>query len=132
MNDLSTYIIEKLKINKSTKTILSKNEFIQYIQEELNGNIDHIENDSVDVYLISTDNYDVDNTGHAIPRFEFELENNCFRPYGDLCIIKDEDDVDNIDGIEEIEEDVFERENTGGYKYSIKNAEMIIKLLKEV
>lgn len=125
MNDLKCYIVEKFKINKNTKLELDKKSFIDYIKSDLNGNIFHVDNEEVNVYMVHLKDYkNVCDSGYPVPRFDLEFEKDCFRFFGD-------EEYYTEDGkIKEFDASLLENTKyTGEYKYSIKNANILIDIL---
>lgn len=125
MNNLSNYILEKFKINKDTKLELDKKSFIDYIKSDLNGDIFHIDNEEVNIYMVHLKDYkNVCDGGYPVPRFDLEFEKDYFRFFGD-------EEYFNGDGkIEEFDASLLENTKyLGEYKYSIKNANILIDIL---
>ena len=127
MKELNNYLFEKLRLNKDTEILLDKKSFMDYIKSDLNGDIFHVDNEEANVYMVHLKDYkNVCDGGYPVPRFDFEFEDNCFRFYGDEAYYNGDGEVEDFDA-SSLENSKYK----GEYKYSIKNAEILINTLKE-
>ena len=128
MKRINNYILEKFQIDKDIKIVLVKNSFIDYIKNELDEDVFHVDNDEVDIYMVHLKDYkNVCDGGYPVPRVDLELESNCFRFYGeDKYVWNDDGELEEIDNKFPLEVEKYK----GEYKYSEKNANILIDILK--
>ncbi len=128
MKTLNSYIIEKFKISNNINTLSDKDDFIDYIKTELDGKVIHIDNEEVNIYMVHLKDYkNVCDGGYPVPRVDLELENDCFRFYGeDKYVWNDDGELEEIDNKFPLEVEKYK----GEYKYSEKNANILIDILK--
>ena len=140
MNNLSQYIIEKLRINKNTEELPlhGSADFFDYIKE-IGGRVELFLEDSNKCYIISLKDIDaVDNkTGHHIPSFAISVQNNSF----DAFFYEDSTHV-NFTVDEEYDEqvDVSEFKDSkpplkNGFRrfsFTRRNADFILNTLKRI
>jgi len=127
MKTINTYITEKLHLKKGIETSLTQKEFIDYIKSDLGGDILDIGTKDETVHLVHLKDYDnLCDSGYPCPRVDLEFDRNFFRFYGE------EEYWNNEGELESMDTNKLETEkHKGEYKYSMKNAEQIIKTLKD-